>query len=219
MCTHCFLRAGGPGRLFSHQPGDSRLLSFLGGSEVIFHTVSLDLFSDISVLAHNRARSKPTYTVSVLLATDIISGAICLNIIDNSKAVSVIQGLKLIALKYIMPQRLIVDAGSQLVSLKNTNKDLLEALANHHVQVTSLPAGHQFGNTIERLVQILKQIFNSLREDTHSSIYAQKQTLQELYGKLMLIESIMNSRPILSVSKSQEVMMLTPKQMMSPFLT
>ena len=128
---------------------------------------------------------------------------------------SVIQGLKLLALKYRMPQRLIVDAGSQLVSLKTTNKDLLEALANHHVQVTPLPAGHQFSNTMERLVQI----FNSLREDTHSSIYAKKQTLQELYGKLMLIESIMNSRPILSVSKSQEVMMLTPKQMMSPFLT
>ena len=154
----------------SHQPGDSRLLSFLGGSEVIFHTVSLDIFADISVLAHNRARSKPSYTVSVLLATDIISGAICLNIIDDSKAVSVIQGLKLLALKYRMPQRLIVDAGSQLVSLKTNNKDLLEALANHHVQVTPLPAGHQFSNTIERLVQILKRIFNSLREDTQSAV-------------------------------------------------
>ena len=156
LCSHCILKAGGPGRLFSHQPGDSRLISFLGGSEVIFHSVSLDLFADISVLTHARARSKPTYTVSVLLATDIISGAICLNIIDDSKAVSVIQGLKLLALKYRMPQRLIVDAGSQLVSLNTTNKDLLEALANHQVQVTPLLAGHQFGNTIERLVQILK---------------------------------------------------------------
>ena len=43
--------------------------------------------------------------------------------------------------------------------------------------------------------------------------------MQELYGKTMLIESIMNSRPILSVSKSQEVLMLTPKQLMSPFLS
>ena len=60
-----------------------------------------------------------------------------------------IKGLKLLALKYRMPQRLIVDAGSQLVSLNTTNKDLLEALANHDVQVTPLPAGHQFGNTIE----------------------------------------------------------------------
>ena len=92
----------------------------------------------------------------MLLATDIISGAICLNIIDDSKAVSVIQGLKLLALKYRMPQRLIVDAGSQLVSLNTTNRDLLEAFANHHVQVSPLPAGHQFGNTIERLIQILK---------------------------------------------------------------
>ena len=72
---------------------------------------------------------------------------------------------------------------------------------------------------IERLVQIMKRIFNSLREDKNSSIYAQKQTLQELYGKTMLIESIMNSRPILSVSKRHEVLMLTPKELMSPFLT
>jgi hypothetical protein len=135
--------------LFAHQPGDSRLISFLGGSEVIFHSVSLDLFADISVLPHARARAKPSYTVSILLATDIMSGAICLNIITDSKAVSVIQGIKLWALRYRMPQRLIVDAGSQLVSLKTTNKDLLEALANHDVQVTPLPAGHQFGNTIE----------------------------------------------------------------------
>ena len=107
----------------------------------------------------------PTSSYSTLLATDIISGAICLNIIDDSKAVSVIQGLKLLALRYRISQRLIVDAGSQLVSLNTTNKDLLEALANHDVQVTPLPAGHQFGNTIERLIQILKRIFNSLRED------------------------------------------------------
>ena len=58
-----------------------------------------------------------------------------------------------------------------------------------------------------------------MREDTQASIYQQKNTLQELYGKLIMIESVMNSRPILSISKSQEVMMLTPKQMMSPFLT
>ena len=52
LCSHCILKAGGPGRLYSCQPGDSRLISFLGGSEVIFHSVSLDLFADISVLAH-----------------------------------------------------------------------------------------------------------------------------------------------------------------------
>jgi hypothetical protein len=76
----------------------------------------------------------PTSSYSKLLATDIISGAICLNIIDDSKAVSVIQGLKLLALRYRISQRLIVDAGSQLVSLNTNNKDLLEALANHDVQ-------------------------------------------------------------------------------------
>ena len=65
----------------------------------------------------------------------------------------------------------------------------------------------------------MKKIFNSLREDNHLSVYMQKQTLQELYGTTILIESIMNSRPILSISKSHEALMLTPKELMFPYLT
>ena len=85
-------------------------------------------------LPHARARGKPSYTVSILLATDIIT---------DSKAVSVIQGIKLLALRYRMPQRLIVDAGSQLTRLNTKNKEVLEATTVfrlHHSQLdTSFP--------------------------------------------------------------------------------
>ena len=65
----------------------------------------------------------------------------------------------------------------------------------------------------------MKKVFNSLREDKHSSMYQQAQSLQELYGKCLLVESAINSRPILSISKSHETLMLTPKELLSPFLS
>ena len=68
--------------------GDFRLTNFLGGSEVIFHTVSLDLFVNIRVLAHARSRAKPSYMVTILVATDIVSGALCLNTITDGTQVS-----------------------------------------------------------------------------------------------------------------------------------
>ena len=66
---------------------------------------------------------------------------------------------------------------------------------------------------------MMKKVFNSLREDKHSSMYQQAQSLQELYGKCLLVESAINSRPILSISKSHETLMLTPKELLSPFLS
>ena len=58
-------------RGFTSGPEDPRLVSILGQESLGFHTISCDIFSDIKVLAHSRARGKPSYSVSILIVGDI----------------------------------------------------------------------------------------------------------------------------------------------------
>ena len=64
-----------------------------------------------------------------------------------------------------------------------------------------------------------KKILSSLKEDPLKSIYAQPNTLEELLGKLLSVESVMNSRPILISHKDSGVQVITPKMILSPYLT
>ena len=55
-------------RGFTFGPEDPRLVSVLGQECLGFHTVvSCDIFSEIKVIAHSRARGRPSYAVSILI--------------------------------------------------------------------------------------------------------------------------------------------------------
>ena len=74
-CTYCILH-GASERLYSHRPGDPRIVDFLHSQDLPFHTVSVDWLSEISVKHHSKARGKPSHTVSVLVALDLATGGV-----------------------------------------------------------------------------------------------------------------------------------------------
>ena len=105
---------------------------------LVFHTVSLDVFQDVFVLAHCRARSKPTYSVGILIVADLVSGYVCLVTMDDAKATSVAKALDTVALRYRMPRYLIMDSGRQLQSLSD-NTELLAALSIREIETAVMP--------------------------------------------------------------------------------
>lgn len=58
-----------------------------------------------------------------------------------------------------------------------------------------------------------------MRENVNTSVYHQSQTIEELQGKLYSVEAVLNSRPILISDKDSGTRVLTPKQLLSPFLS
>ena len=215
-CSFCILR-GQSERLYSHRPGDPRILDFLHASDLPFHTISIDLMSDIWVKSHSKARGKPSHCISVLIALDLATGGICLTAASDSKSNSVIKCLKMLGLRFRFPKRIITDAGSSLSNLAS-HPELLQQLTANSVELISVGQGEQSSNFVERQVSSCKKILNSLREDANSSIFFQNNSLEELIGKLYSVESIMNSRPILLSHKSSDIQLLCPKMLLSPFL-
>ena len=157
--------------------------------------------------------------MSILVAFDIATHATCLTIIPDSTTLSVITGLNIMATRFRFPEQIVVDAGKQLVSLASTHKDLMDTLALHDVTVIALPANHQFASAVERQIQSIKRVFSSMRESRLDSVYFQPQTLLELQGKLFKIEGILNARPILSYSRSQDLRVSSPKELLSPSMS
>ena len=215
-CTYCNRRKKlEDGRTFSHLPGDPMLAKFLNHENLLFNIISMDILSEISVLAHARARAKSTYKVSILMVMDYLSGALASVVIDDSKTTNIIKGLKRIFLRYKTPAIIISDHASQFVSI-STNEDLLTQLTSMNIQILTLPAGHQFKNRIERTIRDLKKIFSSLKEVPDKSIYAQPQSLIELISKVEFIESTINNRPILTSSNGTDASIITPNLLLHP---
>ena len=84
-CTYCILH-GASERLYSHKPGDPRIIDFLHSQDLPFHTVSIDWLSEIAVKHHSKARGKPSHTVSVLVALDLATGGVCLTVASDRRA-------------------------------------------------------------------------------------------------------------------------------------
>ena len=149
----------GPKRIYiwSWRP---RLVSSLGKECLGFHTVSCDIFSDIKVLAHTRARGRPSYAVSILIVGDIATGLVALIPMSRCQMTDVSQALDVLALRYRMPVRCIVDSGPQLRNLVNEdNYELTKGLSMQKIEVIVVPAGHQFCNPVARSIQVVKIIF------------------------------------------------------------
>ena len=152
------------------------------------------------------------------MAGDLASGAICCNLISDSTSESVISGLKTLALRYRLPSKILTDSGPSFKSLLS-NPSLLQALSSMNIEIVLLPGHHQFANWVERSIQECKKIFASMKEDTSKSLYNQPQSVEELIGKLYAIEAAVNSRPYLVSTNDSSTTVLTPKQLLSPWMS
>ena len=101
-------------RGFTSGPEDPRLVSVLGQECLGFHTISCDIFIDIKIMVNSRARGKPSYTVAILIVGDITTGMVALIPMNSGKITDVSQVLVVLALRFRMPARCIVDSGPQL---------------------------------------------------------------------------------------------------------
>ena len=217
LCPHC-IRLGSIERNFTHAAEDPRILSLLEVGSPVFHCISLDLFTEVFVLAHSRARGRPSYPVTIMIAADLISKSVVFVVLDGSKTVDVVKGIQQLALRYRMPEILVLDSGPQLRNLPD-HEELTNALSLQEVKVIVVPQGHQFSNFSERMILESKKILNSLREDQNASLYRQPQSLLELIGKLTLVESVLSLRPILGHTKDQKEAVLTPRRLTHPYLS
>ena len=99
---------------FTSGPEDPRLVSVLGQECLGFHTISCDIFTDIKIMVHSRAQGNPSYTVAILIVGDIATGMVALIPMNSAKMTDVSQALEVLALRFRMPARCIVDSGPQL---------------------------------------------------------------------------------------------------------
>ena len=194
------------------------MLDFLNSEDLPFHTISIDLMSEVWVRHHSKSRGKPSHTVSILVALDLGTGAICLTVASDSKTPAVVKALKSLGLRHRFPRKIISDAGSSLCNLAS-HPELIAELTHQNVEFLPVGQGEQFSNSVERQISQCKKILSSLKEDPQKSIYAQPNTLEELIGKLLSVEAAMNSRPILISNKDSSAKIITPKMILSPYLT
>ena len=129
ICPFC-IRIGSSERNFTHSAEDPHILSLLDVETPVFHCVSLDIFQEVYVLAHSRARGKPSYCVNILIAADLV--------LDGSKMTDIIQGLQQIALRYRLPAMVLVDSGPQLKCLPD-HEELSNALSPQGINVVVVP--------------------------------------------------------------------------------
>ena len=216
QCPYC-IRVGNSSRSFSHAAEDPRILSLLDCESPIYHCVSIDLFQDIWVLAHSKARGKPSYCVHILIVADLISKSVTFIVLDGAKMEHIISGLQQLSMKYRLPALILLDSGPQLRSLPD-HQELTGALSEKQIKLVICPQGHQFSNFSERIIKEAKKVLVTLCEDSNRTIYRQPQTLLELMAKLQMVESVMSLRPILGSTKDQTQTVLTPRRITHPYL-
>ena len=216
-CPVCIIK-GQSSNPFSHNPEDPRIMSLLGAENVAFSVISIDLVSEIWVRHHSKSRGKPSHPILVEIACDLGSGAIAMIMSSDSKSCAVRKSLKILSLRYKMPSKIVTDKGSSLANLVS-RPDLLAQLSEQDIQIFPVGQGEQASYFVERQIKSAKQILSSMNEDSNKSVYNQTNTQEELQAKLYSIESILNSRPILMHTKSAEAMVITPKMLISPFLS
>ena len=85
------------------------ILSLIGVGSPVFQCVSIDLFTEVFVLSHSRARGRPSYPVAIL----VISKTVYFIVLDNAKTTDVCKGLQQLALTYRMPEIMVLDSGPQ----------------------------------------------------------------------------------------------------------
>jgi hypothetical protein len=168
------------------------------------------------VLAHSRARDKPSYPVNILIVADLVSKSMCFVVLDGQKMTDIVQGLQQLALKHRLPA--LVHSGPQLRSLPD-HEELTHALSEQQIKLVVVPQGHAFANFAERIIGEAKKLLSTLREDSNKSLYRQPFTLLELIGKLQFAESVLSLWPILGHTKDQTKSVLTLRRLAHPYLS
>ena len=125
------------------------MLDFLNSEDLPFHTISIDLMSEVWVRHHSKSRGKPSHTVSILVALDLGTGAICLTVASDSKTPAVVKALKSLGLRHRFPRKIISDAGSSLCNL-SSHPELIAELTHQNVEFLPVGQGEQFSNSVER---------------------------------------------------------------------
>ena len=185
----------------------------------LFCTTSIDILQDINVKAHARARGKPSYKVSVLAAQCLATSNMAFITMPGFGTREVAEGMDMLALRYRMPQTIIVDAGSSLVSLAKHHQFELSVLAPRNISFVILGQGEQSSNFVERGIQEAKKLLQSLRNDRTKSIYIQNQDLMELQSKFLLIESIISIRPLFLTGGNDSSTTVSPRHFLLPLAT
>ena len=122
-----------------------------------YPTVAVDFFTELYVLSHARDRKKPSYPVSVLTASCLVSQDVSFYILDGNKTKDLIDGFKEMTWRYRCPQLIIADHASQFVSLAN-NSNLLEELSEMKITCRILGAREAFTSDFERYWKSVKKI-------------------------------------------------------------
>ena len=204
---------------YHHSPKDPRLLTVLHMECAIFCTTSIDILQDINVKAHQRARGKPSYKVSVLAAQCLATSNMAFITMPGFGTKEVADAMDMLALRYRMPQTVIVDAGSSLVSLAKKHQFEMSVLAPRGINFIVLGQGEQSSSFVERGIQECKRLLRSLRSDKTKSIYGQNQDLLELQSKFLLVESIISIRPLFLTGNDDSSSTVCPRQFLLPMVT
>ena len=210
-CVTCIRRTESitKGRLFSYTPHDPVVAGRLGKTDIFWSIISVDLVTEVEVLAHSRARSKSSYKVSILMCMDYVSGSFSAIVIDDFKSHNIMLGLQRLFIRHQTPRIIVSDSGSQIIALTHELEQL-------NIQLLNLPALHLFPNRVESTIKGAKKLLKTLREDPSSSVYHQPNSLIDLSGKLEVIEVILNNRPIFVSSYGDSANILTPHLLLHP---
>ena len=136
-------------RGFKSGPEDLMLVSVLWQECLGFQTVSCDIFCEIKVLAHSRARARPSYAVSILIVGDIATRLVALipmkscAMTDVSQALDVLDACKMHSGLWSSPPQ--------------SGKWTHQRLSMQKIEVIVVPAGHQFCDPVERSIQEVKK--------------------------------------------------------------
>ena len=111
-----------------------------------------------------------------------------------------------------MPKTIVTDKGSSLANLVK-RPDLISQLTEQDIEIVPIGQAKQSSNFVERQIRETKRILSSMKEDSNSSNHQNSHAQEELQAKLYCVESILNSRPILTSTRSAQVQILTPKML------
>ena len=86
-----------------------------------------------------------------MISADLISKSVVIVVLDGSNTVDVVKGIQQLALRYRMPEILVLDSEPQLRNLPD-HEELTNALSLQEVKVIVVPHGHKFSNFSERMI-------------------------------------------------------------------
>ena len=127
-----------------------------------FYTVQMDIVMAFKARAHQRSTS--TFACNALVIVCLLTCATSIMVMDGLSTQTVIQAIERHAARYGMPAQIIVDAGTQLRKLEDTNfrlRDLSSSISGERqfkVTVATPKAHHQQGRVESKVKNMMKML-------------------------------------------------------------